>query len=155
MIRICSGRSVGARYSGTVTPVRFLFIKKKNAAGRIRCNPVRRRSEKRANFSRKLGADFRFCFCFDWRMRFLKSFPIFLLLMFAFGFSAVRADEVSRTFPKSLDLYLLVGQSNMAGRGELEEVDREVHPRVFALGPEDSWEPASEPLHFDIKNRGT
>src|SRR5690625_473405 len=54
-----------------------------------------------------------------------------------------------------LDLYLLVGQSNMAGRGEIEEIDRTPHPRVYALGPEDTWELAVEPLHFDIKNRGT
>jgi hypothetical protein len=54
-----------------------------------------------------------------------------------------------------LDLYLLIGQSNMAGRGEIEKIDQTPHPRVYALGPEDIWKVAVEPLHFDIKNRGT
>ena len=30
-------------------------------------------------------------------------------------------------------LYLLIGQSNMAGRGEVESQDKQIHPRVFAL----------------------
>ncbi len=51
-------------------------------------------------------------------------------------------------------LYLLVGQSNMAGRGKVEEVDKTIHPRVFSLGKESTWIPAQEPLHFDIKSRG-
>src|SRR5690606_20034235 len=55
---------------------------------------------------------------------------------------------------ENFHLYLLVGQSNMAGRGKVEEVDKEVHPRVFSLGKESTWVPAQEPLHFDIKSRG-
>lgn len=46
-------------------------------------------------------------------------------------------------------LYLLIGQSNMAGRGEVGPVDREIHPRVFALNKVDEWVLAQEPLHFD------
>lgn len=53
-----------------------------------------------------------------------------------------------------LQLYLLVGQSNMAGRGQVEEIDREINPRVWSLGKDNQWIPAQEPLHFDIKNRG-
>jgi len=32
---------------------------------------------------------------------------------------------------KNFHLYLLIGQSNMAGRGKLESIDRTVHPRVM------------------------
>jgi len=46
-------------------------------------------------------------------------------------------------------LYLLAGQSNMAGRGRVEEQDMQSHPRVFALNQEGQWQPAVEPLHFD------
>jgi acetyl esterase/lipase len=46
-------------------------------------------------------------------------------------------------------LYLLAGQSNMAGRGAVEEQDRTPHPRVFTLNDKDEWVPATEPLHFD------
>jgi len=50
---------------------------------------------------------------------------------------------------KNFHLYLLIGQSNMAGRGEVEPQDKEVHPRVFALDKEGKWTPAIDPIHFD------
>jgi hypothetical protein len=46
-------------------------------------------------------------------------------------------------------LYILAGQSNMAGRGKVEAQDKQPHPRVFVLNKDDQWEPATEPLHFD------
>ena len=48
-----------------------------------------------------------------------------------------------------MHLYLLIGQSNMAGRGAVAEADRTAHPRVFVLNRENCWVPAVEPLHFD------
>lgn len=48
-----------------------------------------------------------------------------------------------------MDLYLLVGQSNMAGRGVVEEQDKTPHPRVMMLGKDNQWTPAIDPLHFD------
>lgn len=46
-------------------------------------------------------------------------------------------------------LFLLVGQSNMAGRGTVSEEDRTPHPRVLMLDKENHWVPAVDPLHFD------
>lgn len=46
-------------------------------------------------------------------------------------------------------IYLLIGQSNMAGRGTVADEDREVDPRVWALDEAAQWVPAREPLHFD------
>jgi Carbohydrate esterase, sialic acid-specific acetylesterase len=46
-------------------------------------------------------------------------------------------------------VFLLVGQSNMAGRGQVEDADRVAHPRVWALDREDRWVPAVDPIHFD------
>jgi len=55
-----------------------------------------------------------------------------------------------------MHIFLLAGQSNMAGRGEVEEIDRTPHPRVFALNKNDEWVIATEPVHFDKpKVRGT
>ncbi|MBC7917922.1 MAG: sialate O-acetylesterase [Rhodoferax sp.] len=48
-----------------------------------------------------------------------------------------------------LDLYLLAGQSNMAGRGIVTEQDREASPLVVSLSATGLWIPAQEPLHFD------
>jgi hypothetical protein len=44
---------------------------------------------------------------------------------------------------------LLLGQSNMAGRGVVEAVDRQPHPRVLVLTQAGQWAPAVDPLHFD------
>jgi len=46
-------------------------------------------------------------------------------------------------------LFLLVGQSNMAGRGKVTDQDTQPHPRVLALTKDLQWRPASDPLHFD------
>jgi|GEM_PF-2730447 len=44
---------------------------------------------------------------------------------------------------------MLMGQSNMAGRGLLEKTREPLHPKILMLTKEERWEPASEPLHFD------
>lgn len=47
-------------------------------------------------------------------------------------------------------LYLLVGQSNMAGRGPLSpEYQNLSQPEVLMLNKEGKWVTASHPLHFD------
>ena len=46
-------------------------------------------------------------------------------------------------------LYLLVGQSNMAGRGKIELQDKESVPRVLMLNKANEWVSAVDPIHFD------
>ena len=46
-------------------------------------------------------------------------------------------------------LFLLVGQSNMAGRGKVAPEDKVPHPRVLMLDKQGEWKPAVDPLHFD------
>lgn len=50
---------------------------------------------------------------------------------------------------ENFHLYLLVGQSNMAGRGKVTEEDKKAHPRVLMLSKEKKWVPAVDPMHFD------
>ncbi|MDZ4403657.1 sialate O-acetylesterase [Prosthecobacter sp.] len=64
------------------------------------------------------------------------------------------AQEVSLPSKDKLHLYLLVGQSNMAGRGVVEEQDKTPHPRVLMLSKEGKWVPAIDPLHFDKSAAG-
>lgn len=47
------------------------------------------------------------------------------------------------------DLYLLVGQSNMAGRGKMTTADKTPAPGVLAMDAAGKWQPAAHPLHFD------
>lgn len=51
--------------------------------------------------------------------------------------------------PENLDLFLLIGQSNMAGRGKVTPQDQVIHPRIFMLGKDLQWVPAKDPVHFD------
>src|SRR5690606_7114688 len=82
-----------------------------------------------------------------------KSF--FLLLIPVFLTAGCSTKKNMSTKTKGYDLYLLVGQSNMAGRGVIEAHDTTIDPRVFALNASDQFVPAKEPLHFDKSNRGT
>lgn len=59
-----------------------------------------------------------------------------------------REAPVEATQPP-LYLYLLAGQSNMAGRGAVESNETPLHPRLFALNSAMEWGPARDPLHFD------
>jgi hypothetical protein len=49
----------------------------------------------------------------------------------------------------NFDLYLLVGQSNMAGRGVPEPEDQAANPRLLTFTPEGDWRPATEPITLD------
>ncbi len=51
--------------------------------------------------------------------------------------------------PNNLQLFLLIGQSNMAGRGKVEPQDQVIDPRIFMFTKEQQWVPAKDPLHFD------
>ncbi len=51
------------------------------------------------------------------------------------------------------DVYLLIGQSNMAGRGVIGEADKEPMAGIFMLTKDDKWVPAVEPVHFDRPDR--
>jgi hypothetical protein len=48
-------------------------------------------------------------------------------------------------FQGKLSLFILAGQSNMSGRGELP-ASQTVHPRVFMFGNDYRWKPALEPV---------
>jgi hypothetical protein len=50
---------------------------------------------------------------------------------------------------ENFHLFLLVGQSNMAGRGKVTDKGNETHPRVLSYNQKNQWVPARDPLHFD------
>ena len=57
--------------------------------------------------------------------------------------------EFKQDVPPGLQLFLLIGQSNMAGRGVPEAEDQQTNPRIWMLTKELSWVPARDPMHFD------
>ena len=78
-----------------------------------------------------------------------------MLLGTAVGlFSAVSAGTLGAQSapakaPSSMRLFLLIGQSNMAGRGTVEEIDRTPVAHVWMLDQQGQWVAAVEPMHFD------
>ena len=72
---------------------------------------------------------------------------ICLLALFVTVFSL--AEDTPLPSKDKFQLFLLVGQSNMAGRGVVEAQDKEINPRVLMLNKEGQWVPAVDPLHFD------
>jgi hypothetical protein len=64
-------------------------------------------------------------------------------------------QQVELPAREQFQLYLLAGQSNMAGRGKVEESDTIPNPRVLALTKEGTWAPATAPLHWDKSVAGT
>ncbi len=75
-------------------------------------------------------------------------FAVVLLAGFA-GVSWAQDHQPLKVEKESFHLYLLAGQSNMAGRGAVSERDKKAHPRVFVLNRLNRWVPATDPLHFD------
>lgn len=51
--------------------------------------------------------------------------------------------------PAQMKLFLLIGQSNMAGRGKVEPQDQVENPRILMLTKDLKWVPAKDPVHFD------
>ena len=78
---------------------------------------------------------------------------LFLMLLVAMSIGAQQASsadpDVVLPAKERLHLYLLIGQSNMAGRGAIEEQDKKAHPRVLTFTKQNTWAPAVDPLHFD------
>lgn len=65
--------------------------------------------------------------------------------------SMARAQTDSCTQPDpNFHLYLLMGQSNMAGRGPITDSLKDMgNDRVYMLNAQGEWVPARHPLHFD------
>jgi hypothetical protein len=81
----------------------------------------------------------------------MNHFPIRAGVLLAIAVASIGPAESQ---PADLQLFLLIGQSNMAGRGLVEPQDREPIPHVFSFNKEMSWVPAVDPLHWDIRTAG-
>jgi len=84
-----------------------------------------------------------------------KLISILLFFVFCAVFIPVLAQKVKTNPNVKYDLYLLIGQSNMAGRGNIEMQDTITDPQVFMLNKAENWVPAKSPLHFDKSVAGT
>jgi len=76
---------------------------------------------------------------------------LYFLILCALGLAAphFQAQQTAAPSgpPEKLHLYLLIGQSNMAGRAEIPEDARDILDRCYLLNDKNEWEPASNPLN--------
>ena len=62
--------------------------------------------------------------------------------------------DVGKIEKKKFHLYLLAGQSNMAGRGIVENQESQYSTRILTLDKNGLWKIAKEPIHFDKPEAG-
>ena len=80
-----------------------------------------------------------------------------LALAFLGGVAIISLARPGKLWANAIDsqpdpqfhLYLLIGQSNMAGRGPVDAESKVPHPRVLMLNKNREWVPATDPMHFD------
>jgi Carbohydrate esterase, sialic acid-specific acetylesterase len=81
---------------------------------------------------------------------------LFLLALGQWAGPAAAAEPalVKLPAPARFHVFLLVGQSNMAGRGDVEPGDEQPLAHVVALNAAGEWVAATDPLHWDKPSAG-
>ena len=80
-------------------------------------------------------------------------FNIFLFSMLFFPFNSCSTEKVpgkkeETEINENIWIFLMAGQSNMAGRGAIEAEDLLTDNRILTINEFNSWIVAKEPLHF-------
>lgn len=83
----------------------------------------------------------------------LGNMPLRVLVLIGIVMHFSNVFSQSDSITKPMDLYLLIGQSNMAGRGSLTDSIKAIvtNPNILMLNEANEWIPAKHPLHFDKK----
>jgi len=58
-------------------------------------------------------------------------------------------SRLSAQVDTSFHVYLLAGQSNMAGRGDIDSLSKQTDARLLMLNKNNEWVLATDPVHFD------
>ena len=82
-------------------------------------------------------------------MQLTKVFGLILVLICCVVVNTCDAQQSIPADKEKFHLFVLAGQSNMAGRGKIAAQDLEPHPNLLSLNREGEWVPAVAPLHFD------
>jgi hypothetical protein len=75
----------------------------------------------------------------------MKSKLLVLLLFIHSLLCAQPKNKVDTNF----HLYLLIGQSNMAGRASVDSISTITDPQIYMLDKNNQWVLATDPVHFD------
>lgn len=58
--------------------------------------------------------------------------------------------KIAKRDKENFHIYLLMGQSNMAGRDSTQKADTSIYPNIFVLNSDTQWVVAKHPMHFDF-----
>lgn len=77
---------------------------------------------------------------------------VWLITFFAISWQPAQAQPAQPD--PDFHIYLLIGQSNMAGRGKVDAISKQPRPRIMMFDSTRRFVPATDPLHFDKKVAG-
>jgi hypothetical protein len=86
------------------------------------------------------------------KCNFLPVLAAMAFVLNSFAGANAYGSEMKLPTREKLQLYLLMGQSNMAGRGEITPQDEAPDTRVLCFTLSNSWEAAVEPITRDRKS---
>lgn len=76
--------------------------------------------------------------------------PVKKLILLIFIVAGITSKSYAQVPDPSFHIYILLGQSNMSGRGPItEKFKDEINMRVYMLNHVNEWVLAKHPLHFD------
>ena len=84
----------------------------------------------------------------------MKPCSILLTFLCSMPIVGVFGQTQNQTPDPNFHLYLLIGQSNMAGRGVVDAESKNTDARVQMLTKNLTWTTATDPLHFDKSAAG-
>src|SRR5690606_9968966 len=82
-------------------------------------------------------------------MRLIGMVSAFMLLLTGCSPSKQLVSSSSPAIDTNFHLYLLIGQSNMAGRGKVDSASKVIDPAILTLDSNGVWGYAMDPIHFD------
>nr|WP_288834437.1 sialate O-acetylesterase [uncultured Flavobacterium sp.] len=82
-------------------------------------------------------------------MKFRIAFNLVVSLFFGLGSYGQKGNST-----KPMELYLLIGQSNMAGRGTVDAESQKTSEAILMLDKTNNWVVAKDPVHFDRSSAG-
>ncbi|WP_298863292.1 sialate O-acetylesterase, partial [uncultured Gimesia sp.] len=83
------------------------------------------------------------------KIKLIQSVTLFIGMLVVSGSLPGEEKVIQLPDKEKFHIYLLMGQSNMAGRGKVVPATNVPHPRVLKLDKKGDWVPATDPLHFD------
>ncbi|AOW08565.1 sialate O-acetylesterase [Flavobacterium gilvum] len=78
-----------------------------------------------------------------------KRIKLVSVVFFMVFSTACWKSQAQNRVDRNTQVYLLIGQSNMAGRGAIDAESKVIDPQIIMLDSQNHWVPATDPVHFD------